>query len=103
MAEQISEGEIYKEAKRRVKAKKDFYGHLGAWATVNVILIIVWSLTNSGGYPWFLFPLCIWGVFVFINFLTVFVFERKSDIAAIEKEAEKIKRGRVKPTKRYKS
>ena len=92
MEKSLSEEEIYKEARRRVKAKKDFYGHLGAWATVNIILIIVWSLTNSGGYMWFLWPLCIWGVFVFINFLTVFVFERKSDIGAIEKEVEKIKR-----------
>jgi len=28
MAKQISEEEIYEEAKKRVKAKRDFYGHL---------------------------------------------------------------------------
>jgi len=88
----MTEEEIYEEAKKRVKAKRDFYGHFGAWATVNIILVIVWTLTDLGGYPWFLWPLGIWGVFVLIHFLRVFVFERKSDVGAIEKEVERIKR-----------
>ena len=92
MTNQPSEEKIYEEAKRRVKAKRDFWGHFGAWATVNIILVIVWALTDLRGHPWFLWPLGIWGVFVLIHFLRVFVFERKTDIEAIEKEAEKIKR-----------
>ena len=88
----MTEEEIYEEAKKRVKAKRDFWGNFGAWATVNIILVVVWALTDPGGYPWFLWPLGIWGVFVLIHFLRVFVFERKSDVGAIAKEAEKIKR-----------
>jgi hypothetical protein len=87
----MSEEQIYEEARRRVKERKDFYGHLTAWAIVNIILIVIWALT-SRGYPWFLWPLCIWGVFVLFQYLRVFVFERKSDRAAIEKEAEKIRK-----------
>jgi len=92
MTNQPSEEKIYEEAKKRVKAKRDFWGNFGAWATVNIILVVVWALTDPGGYPWFLWPLGIWGVFVLIHFLRVFVFEQKSDVEAIEKEAEKIKR-----------
>ena len=92
MTTDMTEEKIYEEAKKRVKAKRDFWGHFGAWATVNIILVIVWALTDLGGYPWFLWPLGIWGVFVSIHFLRVFVFERKTDIGAIEKEAERIKR-----------
>jgi len=92
MADEMSEDEIYEVAKTRVKAKKDFYGHLTAWAIVNVILVIVWALTNLGGYPWFLWCLGIWGVFVLSHFVRVFVFAPKSDRGAIEKEAEKIRR-----------
>ena len=92
MTNQPSEEKIYEEAKKRVKAKRDFWGNFGAWATVNIILVVVWALTDPGGYPWFLWPLGIWGVFVLIHFLRVFVFERKSDVGAIAKEAEKIKR-----------
>jgi len=92
MTTDMTEEKIYEEAKKRVKEKRDFWGHFGAWATVNIILIIVWALTDLGGYPWFLWPLGIWGVFVLIHFLRVFVFERKSDVGAIEREVEKIKR-----------
>jgi hypothetical protein len=94
MTNQTLEEKIYEEARLRVKAKKDFYGHLTAWAIVNAILIIVWALTDLGGYPWFLWCLCIWGVFVFINYLRVFVFKQKSDSIAIEKEVERIKKER---------
>lgn len=93
MTNQMTEEQIYEEAKVRVKAKKDFYGHFAAWAIVNVILIIVWALTMHRGYPWFLWPLCIWGFFVLINFLRVFVFKPKPESMEIEKEAEKIKKG----------
>jgi len=89
----VTDEQIYEEAKRRVKAKKGFYGHFVAWAVVNSILVIIWWLTGSGGYPpWFVWPLGIWGVFVLFNFLSVFVFERKSEMGAIEKEAGKIRR-----------
>ncbi len=92
MVKQLSEEEVYEIAKKRVKAKKDFYGNFGAWAIVNIILVIVWVLTDVSGYPWFLYPLCIWGAFVLIHFVQVFIFKPKSNIVAIEKEAEKIKR-----------
>ena len=91
MANQMTEEEIYEEARHRIKQKKDFYGNLIAWAIVNIILIIVWALT-SRGYPWFLWPLCVWGVFVLAQYARVFVFKPMSDKNAIEKEAEKIRR-----------
>ena len=92
MVNQMSEEEIYEIANARVKARKAFYGNFGAWAAVNIILIIIWALTTPGGYMWFLWPLCIWGAFVLINYVQVFVFKPKSDKAALEKEAEKIRR-----------
>ena len=92
MASQMSEEQIYEEARLRVKKKKDFWGHFGAWAAVNALLIIIWALTDFGGYPWFVWPLCIWGFFVLLHYLRTFVFERKSDRSAIEKEVERIRK-----------
>ena len=91
MAKQLSEEQIYEEAKRRVREKKGFWGHFGAWASINLMLIVIWTLTDRGD-PWFVWPLGIWGVFVLLHYLRVFIFERKSDRSAIEKEAERIKR-----------
>ena len=91
MTEQMSEEEIYKEAKRRVKEKKVFWSNFGTWAAMSALLIIIWALTDLGGYPWFLWPVCIWGFFVLLHYLRVFVFEKKGDRSAIEKEAAKIR------------
>ena len=92
MAKQLSEEQIYEEAKKRVKEKKGFWRNFGTWAAISIILIVIWALTGRGGHPWFLWPVGIWGVFVLFHFLRVFVFERKSDRSAIEKEAERIRR-----------
>ena len=93
----MSEQEIYEEAKKRVKTKKGFYGHLGAYLVVNTILIVVWALSDADmgtANMWFLWPLCIWGAIVLINFLQVFVFKTsvRGEKAAIDKEVEKIKK-----------
>ena len=92
MPPEMSEQEIYEEAKKRVKKKKDFYGHLGAYISVNLVLVIIWAL-SSRGYMWFLWPMGIWGVFLAWNFVDVFILSGgASEKAAIAKEVEKIKR-----------
>ena len=105
MSVEMSEQEVYEEAKKRVKAKKDFYRHLGAYLAVNIVLIIIWVLSGDAtrewigygdwtGNKWFLWPLTIWGAFVLIHFLQVFVFKTSisGEKRAIDKEVEKIKK-----------
>ena len=92
MAKQISEEEIYEEAKKRVKAKRDFYGHLVFYVAVNIICFLIWVLGDRG-YPWFLWVLGPWGILIVLpHYLRVFVFAGKSDKRAIEKEVERIRR-----------
>ena len=92
MAKQMTEEQMYEEASKRVKDKKRFYGGLATYLIVNAVLVVIWALSGQG-YPWFLWPLGIWGVFVLGDYLRVFVFGKGSDQQAIEKEAEKIRRG----------
>ena len=105
MVTPLSDEQILDEAKKRVKAKKDFYNHVATYVAVNAVLILIWVLSgdatrqnyNPGdwtGNRWFLWPLTIWGAFVVLHGLRVFVFERKSDVGAITKEVEKIKKER---------
>ena len=77
MTSDRTEEQIYEEAKERVKAKRSFWSNFGAWAAVNVLLIIIWALTDFGGYPWFVWPLCIWGFFVLLHYLRVFIFKQR--------------------------
>ena len=92
MTTSMSEEQIYEQAKKRVEAKKGFYIHLTVYILVNILLVLIWTFAADGGFPWFIFPLGGWGIGILFHFLGVFVFERKSDRAAIEKEAERIRK-----------
>jgi len=92
MAKQMSEDEIYKQAKKRVEEKKGFFINVAVYIVVNIMLVLIWAFVAGRGYPWFLWVLGGWGIGILFHFLGVFVFGRKSDRAAIEKETEKIRR-----------
>ena len=94
MVKQITEEQMYEEASKRVKDKKRFHGGLATYLIVNAVLVVIWALSGQG-YPWFLWSLGIWGVFVLGDYLRVFVFGKGSDRQAIEKEVEKMKRERL--------
>ena len=92
MTNEMSEEQIYEQAKTRVEEKKGVIIHFIVYIVVNIILALIWAFAAGGGFPWFIFVLGGWGIGLLFHFLGVFVFKKKSDSAAIEKEAEKIKR-----------
>ena len=94
MVKQMTEEQIFEEATKRVKERKRFYGGLATYMIVNAVLVVIWALSGQG-YPWFLWPLGIWGVFVLGDYLRIFVFGKGSDQQAIEKEVEKMTRGQL--------
>jgi len=88
----MSEEQIYEQARKRVEEKRGFFQHLAVYIVVNIMLVLIWAFGDGGGFPWFIFPLGGWGIGILFHFLGVFVFGRKPDRAAVEKEAEKIRR-----------
>ena len=94
MANQLTEEQIYAEARKRVAAKKGFYMHFIVYICVNILLVLIWAFAAGGGFPWFIFPLGGWGIGILFHFLSIFRESSgsKSDRAAIEKEAGKIRR-----------
>ena len=79
MTSQLSKEEVYELAKKRVKAKRDFYTHLVVYLVVNIMLVIIWAFPAGRGYPWFLWVIGGWGIGVLFNFLDVFVWQRRGD------------------------
>ena len=92
MISKLTEEQIYEEAKKRVKAKKDFYVHLSVYICVNAFLVIIWAVQTPGGFPWFIFPMGGWGIGIVFHGLEVFFFSRRGDRSAVEREAEKIRK-----------
>jgi fatty acid desaturase len=91
MSTQMTDEEIYREAKKKVEEKRSFRTHFIVYLAVNILLIIIWATTGAG-FPWFVFPLGGWGIGVLFHFLNVYVFSREADTREIEKEAEKIRK-----------
>ena len=89
---QMTEEEIYEEAKKRVEEKRGFLTHLAVYVAVNIFLVIIWAFPGDRGFPWFIFPLGGWGIGIVCHFLGTFVFGGTSGRTAIEKEAEKIRK-----------
>jgi uncharacterized membrane protein len=54
----MTDEELRKAARRRLKAKSNFWSFLGVWAAVSVLLTAIWFITSPGGYYW---P--IWAIF----------------------------------------
>ena len=94
MTKQMTEEEIYEEAKKIVETKRKFYRELVAYIVISILLVIIRAFPAGRGYPWFWFPIGGWGIFIIIKFFNIFVTPKGGDRAAIEKEVEKMKGGR---------
>lgn len=88
----MTEEEIYEAAKQKVEDKKGFRTHFIVYLCINAMLVIIWAITDFGGFPWFVFPLGGWGIGIVFHFLSVYVFSKEEDMKEIEKEAAKIRK-----------
>lgn len=91
------EKELYKNAKKRVKLKKEFYHHLTAYITTNIVMFFV-VMFNGGGFSW-LMPAFFWSIGLSSHYFKVFgfpgigVFDSKEwERKEIRKEIEKERR-----------
>ncbi len=56
---------------RRLGAKREFRLHLGVFAVVNTMLIIIWAATGAG-YFWPIWPIVGWGIGLVSHAFTVY-------------------------------
>jgi len=72
----MSNESAYLKVQKKVKAKKDFYFHLGIYLIIILFLTILNWLTNDGHHDvwWVAFPAVSWGTAVAIHALAVFLF-----------------------------
>jgi len=70
----MTEEKLRRIARERAKAKLGFYIHLIVYVCINVLLFAIWYLftLESGGFPWFIFPLIGWGIAVVIHAIVAF-------------------------------
>ena len=86
------EKKIYKQAKKRVNAKKGFYAHLVTFIAVGFFFFAINILTwQESRELWFFFPLLPWSIGLIIHYFAVFGLPG-SGIGSKEWEAEELHR-----------
>ena len=66
------EGKMLKEAKKRVRKKKEFYIHFAIYIPTMILLTAISIFVTPQVWWWFLFPAGGWGLAVLIHYIDVF-------------------------------
>jgi hypothetical protein len=64
---------------RRIARRQWFWLHFAVYATSQVFLVIVWALSEAT-YPWYIYPLFGWGIFVAAHAVFAFVIRHPDEI-----------------------
>ena len=79
-------------AVKRLKKRRDFYGHILVYLLVNAFLVVIWAMTGAGFF-WPIFPIVGWGIGVIMNAWDVY-FAEDFDEEDIEREIRHIQHTR---------
>ena len=52
---------------KQLKKRRDFATHLLVYVLVNSFIVVIWAITNSGGFFWSVFPIVGWGIGLVMN------------------------------------
>lgn len=86
---------LYREARRRVRRKKEFYSHLLSYFTIGLFLTLInWYAFE--GHWWVKWVWLGWGIGIFFHGLSLFknslLFGEKWEEKEVRKELERLKR-----------
>lgn len=91
MTETSTEPTVRDEVRKRLKKRRDLRGHVLVYLLVNAALVVIWMITDSGGFFWPIFPIVFWGIGVVMNGWDVYV---SSDITEEDVDREIARRRR---------
>lgn len=67
--------QLRERAVKRLKKRRDFYGHILVYSLVNTFLVVIWWVTSPDGFFWPVFPIVGWGIGVVMNAWDVYYSE----------------------------
>lgn len=74
-------------AVRRLESRREFWTHLFVYVAVNSLLVVIWAITNSGGYFWPVWPIAGWAIGLAVHAWETF--RRPISEQAIRREMDK--------------
>lgn len=62
MSERLEHESLREQAYQRVKKRRDFWPHLLVYLMVNAFVVVIWAMTDQGGFFWPVFLMVAWGI-----------------------------------------
>jgi hypothetical protein len=92
MTDESTRNDILRErAVKRLKKRRDFFGHLIVYVLVNTFVLVLWILSDPHGFFWPIFLIVAWGIGVVMNAWDVFHPE-EFDEQQIRQEMDRMQR-----------
>jgi fatty acid desaturase len=58
----MDDTDLREQARKRLKAKRQFLEFLGVWVVVSIVMTAIWLLSSHGGYFWPVWPIAAMGI-----------------------------------------
>jgi 2TM domain len=65
---------------RRAARRQIFWLHFFVWALTGVLLAVIWVLATRHSMPWFVIPICAWGIFLGAHAAYAFIVRTPQEI-----------------------
>lgn len=86
-----TEEELLSIAKKRVQARNGFIAHLMLFVVINAGLVVIWAF-SGWGYPWFTWPLFMWGAAVLVHAVMLRIGpDSLGEERAVEREVQRLR------------
>ena len=93
----MTQEELYKRARKRVKKKREFRGHLTTYLICSVFLVIL-NMTTSPGYLWCLWAIGGWGMSILFHYFDAYGYPgQREEEEEIQREMDRMEYGRPQP------
>ncbi|MDQ4138841.1 MAG: 2TM domain-containing protein, partial [Actinomycetota bacterium] len=89
-----AEDELRTIARRRLKARKDFFDYLMIWGAVSLLLVAIWFFSTPTGYFWPIWPILGLGIAALFMALDAIGMRRPITEGDVESEMKRL-RGRM--------
>jgi uncharacterized membrane protein len=90
----LAEDDLRTIARKRLKARKDFFDFLMIWAAVSLLLVAVWFFSTPTGYFWPVWPILGMGIAALFMAMDAFGVRRPITERDVDAEMDRL-RGRM--------
>lgn len=91
MSEKLEPESLREQAYQRVKKRRDFWPHLLVYLMVNAFVVVIWAMTDQGGFFWPVFLMVAWGIGVAMHAWDAFLGTRITE-EDVDREVARMQR-----------